>query len=141
MLILVIIFYTTANGVKEYHVDYTNCLNSNGVSCATALTVPGNCSCTVTINVAEDMGGKVYMYYALTNFYQNHRRYVTSRDDIQLSGASLSGGSFCEPIRTSSGGLPIAPCGLTANSFFNGVCACDWRERERVCVCARAPFP
>jgi len=26
------------------------------------------------------------MYYALTNFYQNHRRYVKSRDDHQLWG-------------------------------------------------------
>ncbi len=26
------------------------------------------------------------MYYALTNFYQNHREYVDSRDDNQLRG-------------------------------------------------------
>jgi len=28
----------------------------------------------------------VRMYYALTNFYQNHRLYVKSRDDTQLLG-------------------------------------------------------
>lgn len=26
------------------------------------------------------------MYYGLSNFYQNHRRYVKSRDDSQLNG-------------------------------------------------------
>lgn len=28
----------------------------------------------------------VYVYYGLSNFYQNHRRYVKSRDDSQLNG-------------------------------------------------------
>lgn len=28
----------------------------------------------------------VFMYYGLSNFYQNHRRYVKSRDDSQLNG-------------------------------------------------------
>lgn len=28
------------------------------------------------------------MYYGLSNFYQNHRRYVKSRDDSQLNGDS-----------------------------------------------------
>ena len=30
------------------------------------------------------MSGKVYVYYELDNFYQNHRRYVNSRMDAQL---------------------------------------------------------
>lgn len=30
--------------------------------------------------------GNVFMYYGLSNFYQNHRRYVKSRDDSQLNG-------------------------------------------------------
>lgn len=28
----------------------------------------------------------MFMYYGLSNFYQNHRRYVKSRDDSQLNG-------------------------------------------------------
>ena len=28
----------------------------------------------------------MFMYYGLSNFYQNHRRYVKSRDDGQLNG-------------------------------------------------------
>lgn len=32
----------------------------------------------------------VFMYYGLSNFYQNHRRYVKSRDDSQLNGDNKS---------------------------------------------------
>jgi hypothetical protein len=28
----------------------------------------------------------MYVYYELQNFYQNHRRYVSSRDAFQLEG-------------------------------------------------------
>lgn len=47
------------------------------------------CLKTLKITVEEDMGGPdqpVYFYYKLTNFYQNHRRYVKSRNDKQLQG-------------------------------------------------------
>ena len=64
------------------------------------------------------------MYYGLTNFYQNHRRYVKSRDDRQLLGRLDSApSSDCEPFATAmdNGTLkPIAPCGAIANSLFNG---------------------
>ena len=75
--------------------------------------------------------GQVYLYYGLTNYYQNHRRYVRSRDDWQLEGSNdkksvddLNGD--CEPFSEYSGNdtdgksLPIAPCGAIANSLFNG---------------------
>jgi hypothetical protein len=29
---------------------------------------------------------QVYLYYELDNYYQNHKRYVRSRDDVQLAG-------------------------------------------------------
>jgi hypothetical protein len=34
----------------------------------------------------EDADGPMYVYYELQNFYQNHRRYVSSRDAYQLEG-------------------------------------------------------
>ena len=40
--------------------------------------------CNVTLTVTERMRAPVYMYYKLTNYYQNHRRYVKSRSDQQL---------------------------------------------------------
>lgn len=65
------------------------------------------------------------MYYGLSNFYQNHRRYVKSRDDNQLLGNLKSDPSTdCAPFafaNDSNGVLkPIAPCGAIANSMFNG---------------------
>lgn len=65
------------------------------------------------------------MYYGLSNFYQNHRRYVKSRDDNQLLGRlDADPSSDCAPFAygNDSTGVerPIAPCGAIANSMFNG---------------------
>lgn len=61
------------------------------------------------------------MYYGLTNYYQNHRRYVKSRDDEQLLGRlSVMPSSDCTPFGYTDDGKPIAPCGAIANSLFNG---------------------
>lgn len=70
--------------------------------------------------------GTVYIYYGLTNFYQNHRRYVRSRDDDQLHGTMKSPSDLqddCAPYKTISinGTVKgVAPCGAIANSLFNG---------------------
>jgi hypothetical protein len=65
--------------------------------------------------------GKVYMYYGLTNFYQNHRRYVKSRDDTQLLGQlSQNPSTDCHPFDKDTSNVAIAPCGAIANSLFNG---------------------
>lgn len=67
------------------------------------------------------------MYYGLTNYYQNHRRYVRSRDDGQLHGYSKDASTLlddCAPFKeidlNSTVTKPIAPCGAIANSLFNG---------------------
>lgn len=67
----------------------------------------------------------VYFYYQLDNFFQNHRRYVSSRSDAQLSGsnvtlAELLSSGVCSPLDNAGGGLPLNPCGLIAGSMFNG---------------------
>ncbi|KAG0279236.1 hypothetical protein BGZ96_002018 [Linnemannia gamsii] len=82
--------------------------------------------CTVKFTIPDTMKKPVFVYYRLSNFYQNHRRYVKSFDAKQLSGvartvAELSGGS-CDPLAVVSEGdaqYPIYPCGLIANSVFN----------------------
>lgn len=61
------------------------------------------------------------MYYGLTNYYQNHRRYVKSRDDFQLLGKlSKTPSSDCAPYDYHND-KPIAPCGAIANSLFSGM--------------------
>jgi hypothetical protein len=80
---------------------------------------------TIDIEIPEDMNPPIYFYYQLKNFYQNHRRYVKSRSDEQLRGDSVSATEACEPLESSSSNvvdgkaLPLYPCGLIANSFFN----------------------
>jgi hypothetical protein len=36
--------------------------------------------------ITSKIEGPIYVYYQLDNFYQNHRRYVKSRDNSQLAG-------------------------------------------------------
>eukprot|EP00871_Galdieria_phlegrea_P000693 jgi/Galph1/1624/GphlegSOOS_G329.1 len=43
-------------------------------------------SCSVSIDVTQTMNPPIFIYYKLNNFYQNHRRYVSSRSDQQLHG-------------------------------------------------------
>ncbi|KAM0287491.1 hypothetical protein ACHAQH_000445 [Verticillium albo-atrum] len=89
-------------------------------------TFQGNI-CTVEFTIPEDMGPPVLFYYHLTNFYQNHRRYVSSFYADQLKGDAQSSnsinGSDCgstkEVAFDRDNGLPIYPCGLIANSMFN----------------------
>lgn len=66
----------------------------------------------------------VYMYYRLTNFYQNHRRYVQSLDLNQLKGEAVSNSSVesgtCDKLTIDKATKKAYyPCGLIANSRFN----------------------
>lgn len=77
--------------------------------------------CNLQFNLPRDIDPPIYLYYKLTNFYQNHRKYVESFDTDQLHGDAVSASdltSNCDPLSTSDG-KPIYPCGLIANSLFN----------------------
>ncbi|PKA62792.1 ALA-interacting subunit 1 [Apostasia shenzhenica] len=77
-------------------------------------------TCTRILKVPKDMDSPIYVYYQLDNFYQNHRRYVKSRNDQQLRDRSKANDtSGCDPEKTTSDGTPIVPCGLIAWSLFN----------------------
>lgn len=84
---------------------------------------PDSCKCRIEFDLKQDFEGDVYMYYELTNFYQNHRRYVKSRDDDQLLGRfgapDAEPPSDCKPFDRRPGGKNIVPCGAIANSLFN----------------------
>lgn len=123
--------YVFAGQVNEKQLDYTNCLNKQtGRSCADVIAadIYSTCECLLNFTLSENFERDVFVYYGLSNFYQNHRRYVKSRDDKQLLGyinpKTLS--KDCDPfksrdVRTSTGlkPTPIAPCGAIANSLFN----------------------
>ncbi|XP_053971044.1 cell cycle control protein 50A isoform X2 [Hylaeus anthracinus] len=117
--------------VKEYIIDYTECNSTNKFrtqdvpyKCTDYIVeVPNHaepCICTIEFKLPSDFNGKIYMYYGLTNFYQNHRRYVKSRDDNQLLGKlsdEVSGD--CGPFAFDANNTPIVPCGAIANSLFS----------------------
>jgi LEM3 (ligand-effect modulator 3) family / CDC50 family len=80
--------------------------------------------CQIRFTVPTDFTPPVMLYYRLTNFYQNHRRYVKSVDEGQLKGqnktsAQLESDGGCTPLTTAPNGKPYYPCGLIANSLFN----------------------
>ncbi|KAF5602962.1 cell division CDC50 [Fusarium subglutinans] len=81
-----------------------------------------NPRCHLKFTIPEEMGPPVLFYYHLTNFYQNHRRYVLSFDTDQLKGHKRSysdiHNSDCTPLY-GEGNKPYYPCGLIANSMFN----------------------
>jgi len=79
-------------------------------------------NCLIQFNLPVNLKPPVFMYYRLTNFYQNHRRYVKSFDANQLKGeavpaATIKAGS-CKPMDSVDDKI-IYPCGLIANSLFN----------------------
>lgn len=122
---------TASNSVKEVIINYTDCLQSTSSSkCSDLVTAPNNqftnvsssSVCVCDFNITLDKGfddSDVYMFYALDNYYQNHRRYVKSRWDPQLHGLDIRGGAECDPLRSDDQGKPYVPCGLVANSLFN----------------------
>ncbi|KAL6567605.1 ALA-interacting subunit 3 [Orobanche gracilis] len=77
-------------------------------------------TCNRVLTVPKHMEQPIYVYYQLGNFYQNHRRYVRSRNDQQLrSPGNENTTSSCSPEDATSNGNPIVPCGLIAWSLFN----------------------
>lgn len=110
--------------------DYKGLSPSDGSTCVRGENSnQSSCQVTVSMEVTADMKQPIYMYYQLSNFYQNHRRYVKSRSDTQLRNDDLyTVDSLCEPLAKRSctsqasgntGDCAVYPCGLIAWSVFN----------------------
>jgi len=123
-----------SNELLEFQADYTQCKSIKDsdkpcwqvVNDSIANNEAGSnepCVCEVEIEVTDEMKKPVYMYYGLTNFYQNHRRYVKSRDESQLLGdVKKTPNTDCKPfdeMDVDGKKVPIVPCGAIANSLFN----------------------
>lgn len=139
-----------SNQVHEYTVDYTQCVDITDTTlpeserklCSDKIMnyvdgLPETCKCEVELNDAEKMGtvdweGNVFIYYGLTNFYQNHRRYVKSRDDKQLYGDLSSEDDDCSPFLRPPNvtDKKYAPCGAIANSLFNDTIELQYQDPE-----------
>ena len=124
-IIIGVIVLDASNSVveKEFRYDTIDQAQSIPGTCTQAST-DEQCKYTIDITITEDMDAPIYFYYKLTDFYQNHRRYVKSRSDVQLRGDVVSIGDLdaCDPLsQWEDGGVQkmLYPCGLIANSFFN----------------------
>ncbi|KAJ2720011.1 alkylphosphocholine resistance protein lem3 [Coemansia sp. Benny D115] len=135
--------------VNELRIDYTNCdqlgstlttLSPNqfeyhlqGVE---SKTIPkpqekydsDTNTCTLLFNLPKDLEASVFLYYRLTNFYQNHRRYTRSFDVDQLKGKARSASDLrsgdCSPLDVhkaegDDAEKPYYPWGLIEKSVFN----------------------
>ena len=92
-----------------------------------------SCQCIKNFTINEDILRHAYVYYGLSNFYQNHRRYVKSRSDKQLLGNPTETSPDCAPFDKTGDGenaLPIAPCGAIANSLFNDTIVLQKQESD-----------
>ncbi|CAE8710236.1 unnamed protein product [Polarella glacialis] len=85
------------------------------------------------MTVQRDMEPPIWVHYQLEGFHQNHRRYIQSRDDLQLRDVDLALKtnpqlSACSPwIQT--GTRFNYPCGLVAKSVFNDSYTIIYKER------------
>ncbi|PKY04448.1 LEM3/CDC50 family protein [Aspergillus campestris IBT 28561] len=85
--------------------------------------------CTLRFDIPDTMGPPVFLYYQLTNFYQNHRKYTKSLNIQQLQGdwvsnQTINGGTLkCDPAKSvdldCETGKAYYPAGAIANSMFN----------------------
>ena len=86
--------------------------------------VTDDCHCTINIELPQSLRPPWNIYYGMKNYYQNHRRYISSLDIDQLRSnrpLNQNPSSDCRPLVTNHESLPIVPCGLIANSWFNGM--------------------
>ena len=113
----------SSRSVQEFKLDYTDCERITDS--------PNQSHCIINFTLEQDFVPDVYLYYVLTNYFQNHRHYAQSRDDEgQLAGRIQDPDAACEPFRFNDDGKPIAPCGIVANSMFNDTFPPGSRFRE-----------
>lgn len=83
--------------------------------------------CPISFTLRDDVDGPLYVYYGLSNFYQNHRLYVSSVDQYQIGGTketkSTLEGTCVSKVE--NGSQLLNPCGLIANSYFTDIITFD----------------
>ena len=127
----VLVLLTSMN-IKEQVIDYTDCLSASNssIKCSDEImnlnATERDCFCCFQFTLNETWDGEVFMYYGIEHFYQNHRRYVSSRSEDQLLGKiqDYDNGATedkCDPFFKDDNGTVYFPCGSIANSMFSDV--------------------
>ncbi|KAJ3097295.1 hypothetical protein HDU96_000426 [Phlyctochytrium bullatum] len=130
---------SSSNQVVQYVFDYTKCNEASTSSRPQGVDFwvydAGTKRCSLQVNIDKEIPGPVFMYYRLTNFYQNHRRYVKSFDAKQLVANPATSTTSCLQLNKAkdqasqykwiksadeiSSDAVVYPCGLIANSYFS----------------------
>ena len=82
-----------------------------------------NEECNITIEIEQDMKRTIMIYYQLNGFYQNHRRYVKSKSDVQLNGKTMTleemkKSQECDPVVTNEEmGFPEGTTSIVGNKL------------------------
>ncbi|KAH7829763.1 putative cell cycle control protein [Monocercomonoides exilis] len=74
------------------------------------------------VELQHSISEPVFLYYGLTSFHTNHRRFLASRDEKQLAGKDISEDALkdCDPRISDGIGIHEKyPCGLVAEAIFN----------------------
>ena len=112
-----------SNQVQEISFDYTDCDKSSSISPTAPVSEwsfdSSTKECTIKFKLDTEIKAPVFLYYRLTNFYQNHRRYVKSLNAAQLKGSAEEDLTACAPLDKNGAGVKYYPCGLIPNSIFN----------------------
>jgi hypothetical protein len=124
----------------EFRYDHVGCSSTAPLFNETVnnVTTVMGCRQTVAFEIPLAMQPPIYVYYKLTNFFQNHRRYSGSRLDPQLAGDFASSLTDADPLATvggksgtsntafvlngvnrTFGEFVYSPAGLIAWSMFN----------------------
>jgi hypothetical protein len=137
LLALSIYMFVAISKVIELEVLYSTAGDQN--------CKPGQ-TCLLSFTVEKEMVGPVYLLYKLDDFYQNHRRYISSKSNKQLLGHEITAAeaSICSPyitnaemkVTTSWGGTPLdpnavaSPCGTIAYTYFNDTFALTYKANS-----------
>ena len=116
----VALFVSSSEDAVELSVTYDGAGAAASAAACHISRANAGATCALTFEIEQDMAGEVYVYFALSNFYQNHRTYVNSYDQDQLMGDVISAGdaSACWPLKR-NGSRVLSPCGLIANTLFS----------------------
>eukprot|EP00494_Astrolonche_serrata_P030656 UN30924 len=114
------ILLVTSSGITEQTIRYDNLSDCAVTYDMDESELPKICKFDVTVD--EDMELPIYVYYELTEFYQNHRYFLSSYSWDQLAeGKTTSTNSDttpgCDTLETYNS-KTLYPCGLVANAFF-----------------------
>ncbi|CAI2350517.1 unnamed protein product [Caenorhabditis sp. 36 PRJEB53466] len=119
-----IALYFGHQGSLEQEIKYTDCALPNGTQVSHLIRremMNETLICQYSVTLDQDYKGDVKFYYGLSKYYQNNRLYFNSRNDQQLRG-KIDKIDGCEPLKyvlQNGSKVPIAPCGVVANSMFN----------------------